>query len=110
MGEQGRLVEAAAEESCPMQRHGDDEVRIGEERGSRAAHPLAEGGCAMEAVVVLQRQNETAAAIVIAQRRAGAVECRRRLDAGAAERVRAEVVGERQSAAGAAGLAQERDL
>jgi NADH dehydrogenase [ubiquinone] 1 alpha subcomplex assembly factor 5 len=93
-----------------MQRHRHEQVGIGEEGRAHPAHPFAEGGRAMQAIAVLEGQDEPPAAVVVAQGRARPVVGGRRLSAGTAKRARAQLVRKGEAAAGAARLAQERDV
>ena len=85
-----RLVVAAREKPRPMQRHRHQQIGLGEKLAAGAPHPARRSaGARCEPVAMLEGQDQPAAVVVVAQRRARAV-------AGAAARGRSRRTARRR--------------
>jgi hypothetical protein len=76
LGQQNRLVEAAAEQPGPMQRHRYQDIGAFQHVTADATHPAAEGAGEMRLVAMLQHQHQATAVPVVAQHRARPVPAR----------------------------------
>ena len=81
-----------------MQGHGRDQIGIGQQLGAGARQPAAERRCGVGPIGVLEGQDQAARAVVVAQRRAGAIVGRRIGGAGAAKRRLRQRMGQRIAA------------
>ena len=84
-----------------MQRDGGNEVAILDQPAARTSHPAGEGRRRIDAVRMLEAQDQLAAAFLIAQRGAGTAERRARIHAGPAQGTAADLMLEWVPATGA---------
>jgi hypothetical protein len=107
------LRRARARGCCPkwqrMQRHRQDQFRLGQQGASAALQPAGEGGREVEPVGMFERQDRAAAVFVIAHDGAGAVEGGRSGVAGGAKRLKPGVQFEGNAATGAKRAVQENN-
>ena len=93
-----------------MQRHRNDEIGFVQQNTAAATQPAPEAGSQIQAVAVLQREDRTAAVLVIAHDGARPVECWRPRMATGTERRAAGIELERQAATVTHGAIEEADL
>lgn len=94
-----RLVVAPPPQPVGMQRHRQDDVGFGQQGAPAAIQPAREAGCEIEPVAVLERQDRTAAGLVVAHHGARLVIGRRFRLAGGAQRRAARIEFEDEAAA-----------
>jgi hypothetical protein len=84
-----------------MQRHRRDEIGLGQQLAPGPRHPAGEGRRAINAIGMLEAQDQLAARLVIAECRPGAGEGRRLRRASRAQRASSQIELEGKAAAGA---------
>lgn len=82
--QKGRLVITPPPQPRPMQRHGGDDVRLGDQFPARPGQPAPKGGGGFGPIGMFEAQNQITAGIVVIQHRAGTLINRRAADAGRA--------------------------
>lgn len=107
LGEPSGLIEAANGKSRPMHGCRRDEIGALERITCGCTHPTREDRQAVAAAAALEIKHQTASVVVIGERGAGGVVGNLAARAGAANAVRAGIVGQRETAAAALWVAKK---